>query len=224
MKNLLPSLLILLIPILSSGQLSLNEADFQRIPKKKVCRLIENLQKKEGIEKFAQLRSSCTDNPEAYNYHFVEYLVEVDREVLWETYKSVNPAEAWNGKMVSFGVLYSESGDEISYLGDSFSGMEVGQMIFVNLKILAGLINVPVALEVTDIQEDAYLLQFCYADCSKSEGTQTVQLFTTPEGFTRVEHVTYFRSDSKFRDKNFYPFFHTKAINEFHENVASQLK
>ena len=38
-------------------------------------------------------------------------------------------------------------------------------------------------------------------------------------GKTEVSHHTFYRSGSWFRDKFIYPYFHTKAINEFHGNV-----
>ncbi|MCB0703905.1 MAG: hypothetical protein KDC34_01285 [Saprospiraceae bacterium] len=207
-----------------SGQTSLSEVNYDRIPKKKVCQLIENLQKKDGLHNFTDLHSTCCDNPEEYHTHYAEYLVEADLETVWQAYNSVSPAKAWNGKMVGFGMLYSSAQNGISYLDDSFSGIEVGQLVFINLKILLGIVNVPVVIEITGIDKEQHMLQFCYADCSKSEGTQILHFFSTPEGFTRVEHLSYFRSDSKMRDKNLYPFFHTKVLNEFHGNIAKLLK
>ncbi|MBR9922296.1 MAG: hypothetical protein GYB31_15780 [Bacteroidetes bacterium] len=205
---------------LLSAQASLQEVDYERIPKKKVCRLIENLQEKDGFQFFSDLTSSCCDSPEEYSYHFAEYYVDADIESVWNAYNTVAPDDAWNGKLVGFGMLYSSHDGMISYSGDPFSGLEVGQLVFINLKIVGGMINVPVVLEITNIDKSEMRMEFCYADCSTSEGTQSVQLFETEDGRTRIEHVSYFRSESKFRDKNFYPHFHTKVLDEFHGNIA----
>ena len=53
----------------------------------------------------------------------------------------------------------------------------------------------------------------------KARGLQKIQLVETPEGYTRIIHITYFRSNSRFRDKALYPHFHKKAITEFHNNI-----
>jgi hypothetical protein len=210
------------LPLLSmplTSQLSLNEIELERVPRKKVCQLIEGLQAVDSIQYLGDLTPTCVEDPSQYWEHDWDIVVDADPDALWQSYKSVNPAEAWNGRIVKFGMLYSGHSDSIMYLGDHFSGMQEGQIIFVNLNLVYGLVDIPVVLEVTRVDDEERILEYCYLNCSNSEGTQIVQLHQAEGGRTRISHTSYYRSDSKFRDKNLYPFFHTKAILEFHRNV-----
>ncbi len=170
---------------------------------------------------FKKMKAICYNPLEEASYlrHHQTYLIKNNIESAWKAYTTIHPREAWNGEMVSFGLQYSKNDNAISYLDDPSSGIEKGQIIILNLRLLWGLINIAVAHEVADINHQDRVIKLCYMEGGASEGSQWIRLIETKEGFTEVSHLTLYKSKSTFRDKTLYPSLHTKAINEFHVNV-----
>jgi hypothetical protein len=104
-----------------------------------------------------------------------------------------------------------------------FTGIDTGQVFLVNLKLLKGVCNLAVGLEIISVDSVNRCIKFSYVKGNKSEGEQVIQFVSTEKGFTRIIHHTDFKSNSKFRDKYLYPYFHRLAINEFHRNVLGNL-
>jgi hypothetical protein len=121
--------------------------------------------------------------------------------------------------MVSFGMMYSRRRNEIMYSGDAYSGIEEGQIIFLNLNLFANVVNLAVGHEITGVNDNDKTIKTCYLQNGASTGTQLIQLKEISKGQTEVVHETWYRSGSIFRDKFLYPGFHTKGITEFHNNV-----
>jgi hypothetical protein len=197
--------------------------DFHRIRSKKVKKfLIDNrLTESVNLKGYRSLGYN-TSYADTYSRHFKIFLLKENIEDVWNTYKNIHPTEAWNGKMVSFGMGYSRREDKVSYLEDHYTGMEVGQIIFLNLNIL-GLTSLAVAHEVKEVNEAEKFFKLSYMDHGKSEGSQWIRFVPTSEGHTEVHHETLYKSDSSFRDKRIYPMFHTKAISEFHNSVKKKM-
>jgi hypothetical protein len=84
---------------------------------------------------------------------------------------------------------------------------------------MKGLINIPVAFEIIDIDRKKQILEFSYIDNNKSLGKQTIQFFDNGDGRTMIVHRSYFRSKSWLRNELLYPGFHKKFIKEFHKNM-----
>jgi hypothetical protein len=104
-----------------------------------------------------------------------------------------------------------------------YAELDTGQVFFVNLKLLRGIYNLAVGLEIITIDSQNKTIQFSYVKGGKSEGVQTIRFFETEEGSTKILHISEFRSNSHFRDKRLYPRFHKKFIYEFHENMLLSL-
>ena len=154
-----------------------------------------------------------------YHAHHKTFLIKENISLVWDTYLSIHPMEAWNGEMVSFGLQYSKKDELINYLTDDYTGMQKGQIIILNLNLFWGLLNIAVAHEVTEINEQKRLIKLCYMKGGASEGSQWITLTETKEGYTEVSHETLYKSKSNFRDTKLYPALHSKAISEFHLNV-----
>ena len=212
-------MLFFLLPHLGASQTSLSNVDLDRIPQKKVRKYFQKLSD-QGIQSLAALSPQCyiSNDSSQYSYHEKTYLVEAPIEKVWPIYKNTHPAEAWNGKMVSFGMLYDKTTNQISYADDPYPAIIPQQLLFVHLKIMGGLYKLALALEINRIEEDEKLLEFCYVEYGKSQGTQRITL-APKEGKTQIIHSTYFKSESKFRDKRLYPKLHTKAIDEYHQSI-----
>lgn len=202
------------------------EIKMDRIRQEKVRELLKdhNIHTTDDLKR---IKTSCYDIADSlsYSYQSSTFIIKDSLQEVWQAYKTTSPSQDNDSKnMVSFGLMYSPRNDEISYYQDEFKGMQEGQIIFWNLRILGGIVKIAVGVEVTQINDAQKYFKLCYIADGKTQGTQTIQLFETKEGYTKVVHYTRYKSDSKFRDLHLYPDLHEKAINEFHENVRKHLK
>lgn len=174
---------------------------------------------------YSQLSSICySESDPNYNEHFEKYLYDQSFDQVWDTYVTIDPAKAWAGRMIHFNQLYSrETGEEVFPGQEYLGGMGVGQVIILNLHVFNGAIKLTVGHEVMEVDKNKKLIRICYLENSKSEGSQFITFKSLPNGKTEVSHKTFYRSGSWFRDKIIYPYFHTKAINEFHGNVRNAI-
>jgi len=205
------------------AQNSLDDIDLQRIPQKKVRKFILN-QKEKKVHRFDEIKVSFKSEEDTSNFNIVNklYLINENISDVWNRYVCNDLTSAWNGKMVSYGVSVSKANHGIFYCNDVDVKAAIGQVLFLNLRLMKGIYNLAVAFEITEIDPVKKIIVFNYVEGGKSWGEQILRFRSTPEGFTEIEHKTFFRSNSKFRDKRLYPFFHKKLIDEFHENVMKR--
>ncbi|HEY5917711.1 MAG TPA: hypothetical protein VIU13_09935 [Chryseolinea sp.] len=199
------------------------EVDYERVRQKTVKKFIADfcLTNPTGL---TDMRPECY-NPaleSTYHVHRKTFLIRSGVDCVWNAYKTIHPKEAWTGAMVSFGVQYSRMKNIINYVNDDYAGMEKGQIIILNLRLLWGGLNIAVAHEVSEVNEQKKLIKLCYMRGGASEGSQIITMQETNEGFTEVLHKTFYKSKSNFRDTTLYPRLHTKAITEFHLNVKKK--
>jgi len=202
------------------AQSSLEEIDLRRIPQKRIREYIAD-QKAANIKKFAEV--SCTikkpENTNGLRNHERIYVLKQEINKVWDTYVAANPAKSWNGKRVTFGVLFSKISNNIMYNDGEFNGLDSGQVFYINVGIMRGLENLAVAFEILKVDTLNKKIEFSYVDGGKSQGIQTIQFVDLHDGSTQVVHHTQFKSDSRFRDRFLYPFFHSRVINEYHRNM-----
>lgn len=195
-----------------------------RIRQKKIREFIVQHRLQEPGD-FAQLQSFSRANPEMANFyhHTKTFLIKKDIETVWQVYKNLHPKDAWGKGMLGFGLQYSRTQNELTYVDDAYPGAEEGQIVLINLSLLGGLINIAVGHEITAVNETEKYLETCYLTQGKAAGSQQIRLTPTPDGFTEITHHTIYKSGSAFRDKVLYPFLHTKAITVFHRNIKAAL-
>ena len=118
-------------------------------------------------------RSTYHKGQDLKGYHMLEsvyYLKELPEKV-WKTYQNTSPAESWNGSMISFGLLLSKSKNTVMYNNDKYySGIDTGQVFYVNLRIMKGLYNLAVGLEIINIDSTHKSITFSYLKGGKSQG------------------------------------------------------
>jgi hypothetical protein len=130
----------------------------------------------------------------------------------------------WNGHSVRFGLLISKCSNSVIYKNNPlFPDIDTGQVYFLDMRLLKGLLNVPAAFEITNIDQKQQMVEFSYIDNNTSLGKQTIQFFDNGKDCTRIVHRSYFKSESALRD-DFYPCFHNKFIKEFHRNMKHIIK
>lgn len=225
----LRSLLILLICVssfLPAASQDIKTISLEKIPQKKVRRYIE----KRSINKmddFSAIHSSWNNNTDesAFNINEKIFNLKYKLSKVWGCYTHADPLTNWGGRKIRFGLLISKPSNSVTYKSNpTQTEIDTGQVYFLNLRIIKGLVNVPVAFEITRIDYSSQLIEFSYLDNNKSQGRQTIQFFNNPDGNTRIVHRSYFKSYSRFRDNILYPYFHKRFINEFHRNMKKLVR
>lgn len=194
--------------------------DFSRIRQKSVHRLFRK-NKLETVTHLSLLQSFCynPDRANQFHKHLKHFRIAASIETVWQTYKTISPQDTWNGRMVSFGVMYSRKQNQLAYYDDAYEGLEAGQLIFLSLNLFANRLHLAVGHEVVAVFNDRMHIKICYIQNGASIGTQLIQLKKISDRETEVLHETWYTSGSWLRDKVLYPIFHERAITEFHTNV-----
>jgi hypothetical protein len=207
------------------GLSKIEEIDFNRIEQPQVRKLLSSkgLTSLSDLSTLKSLPFDATSGRK-FNKHYIEFEIHAERVLVWETYKTISPQQTWNGNMVSFGIMYSRTKNCVTYPGDVYAGLEGGQLLFLNLNLFAGLINLAVGHEVVDVDDAKNCVTICYLEHGASVGTQKFWLEEISNTTTKVVHETWYTSGSWLRDKILYPGFHTKAIREFHNNVKRKVE
>jgi hypothetical protein len=207
------------------GLSQIEQIDFSRIDKPQVRKLLadKGLTSLTTLSKLKSLPYDATSSRK-FNKHYIEFVIHADRTSVWETYKTISPQQTWNGNMVSFGIMYSRTKNCVTYAGDDYMGLESGQLLFLNLNLFAGFINLAVGHEVVDVDDANTCVTICYLEHGASVGTQKFWLEEVSGNTTKIIHETWYTSGSWLRDNVLYPGFHAKAITEFHTNVKRHVE
>jgi len=151
------------------------------------------------------------------------FLLNYPLDIVFNHYVSVNPSEAWmGGKLVSFGLGLDKNSGEVFYPGEEYSGAKEGQVMYIYMSFW-GLKKICVGQEVIKIDSANHIIQFSYLKGGMTSGMQTMQFSSDTENQTKIVHTSYFKGLSAFRDKFLYPYFHTKVVSKFHENLKNSL-
>ncbi len=210
-------------PCVSQG---LTRINISEIPQRKVRNYIVS-RKIDKMDDFSSIHASWKKNIDKSHFNVIEktFFLDYDLPDVWDFYRHANILNMWNGKSVRFGVMISKGTNSvINSYNSSFHEIDTGDVYFLNLKLLKGLLNVEVAFEIITIDLRQRIMEFSYIDNNKSLGKQCIQFFDDGPGRTKIVHLSYFKSISSVRDKIFYPYFHKKFIREFHKNMSNLIE
>jgi hypothetical protein len=199
--------------------------DFNRILFKKVISFV----RERGLQTtndFTHFKSVCyVPNDPSYRKHLKTFSVDAPISIVWNTYKSIAPQDAWQGDMLRFGFMYSRTKNNFTYHDDiQYEGIKAGHVLVLNLRLLGDLFTLAVGHEVKEVNDQERFIRICYMENGKSEGSQFIRLSALPDGHTQIMHETFYKSNSWIRDVLLYPSLHTKAITEFHHNVKRKIE
>ena len=176
-------------------------------------------------QKMRKFKKSLEDefDSKGFSFHQKTYVVNGSIDSVWNTYMSVRPNTAWNGELNQFEVAYSKNSDSLYLSTDTtLPPIELGMVYRLNLRIMK-IMDVKVCFQISEIDQGAHIIEFTYGKDNKSHGKQRI-IMTKDGDQTIVIHYTYFKSSSKIRDKYFYPMFHEDCIDEFHQNLFTQIE
>ena len=204
----------------SHGQAFITEVNLNEIGKVKVRNFInENFPDPIGLNR---VNASLPPNICSRDYHVHEKEYSFDRncETVWKHYVDTDPGKGWSTGIISTELIYSKSSKSYSYSGDANDGLQVGQVLFLNLQFLFGEYDLAMAFEITSIDQSTSTLEFSYIDKNYTKGKQVIRFEKLDDNSTLIHHTSYYKSSSSFRDHFLYPFFHKMVINGFHKNMS----
>lgn len=199
----------------------LGKIDLKEVPHRSVRKYIRS----RAIDKmtdFSAIHASWKKGTDESDFHVVEKILYMKRTCsdVWDSYRNANLPRSWNRHRIRLDLLIAKNSNSVIYPeNSSFPAVDTGQIYFLDLKIMKGLINVPTAFEIINIDPKKQIMEFSYIEDNKSAGKQTIQFFDNGDGRTRIVHRSSFKSDSWFRDALLYPYFHRKIVNQFHRNM-----
>jgi hypothetical protein len=217
---LLFSYAFLSLPLFSQSPQTI---DLKEIPQKKVRHYIE-VRKIDLMQNFSFIHASWKKNIDPSSFHTREKTFYIKDKLphVWECYRGANPTKSWTGHFVTFGLLLTKYSNSVEYLNNcSFPQVDTGQVYFLNLRLIGGLFNIPVAFEIINIDTVNRKIEFSYLEGNKSQGKQIIQFIDNEDGYTKIIHRSFFKSNSPLRDILIYPHFHKKLIEEFHRNMKA---
>jgi hypothetical protein len=202
------------------AQCSLSDIDLAHVEHKSIKKYVAR-QLEEGKQQFDDIQPSWNtgDDLSAFSKNEMTFFLDAGLQEVWHSYLAIDPSELWNHRRTSKGLMLQKFPMKIFYNTDSTSCTDIGQVYFLNLKLMSGMYNVPAVFEIISIDAVEKVIAFSYVEGNRSSGVQQLKFEAEEDGATKIVHTSYFKSDSRFRDKWLYPYFHKKLTRDFHKNV-----
>jgi len=206
------------------SQQRLDGIEFERIHQRTIRKYIAR-QIEEGMYHFDDIHSSYTKGQDlsTFKEKVMTFFLNGNMQDIWQGYTSANPVLSWNGRTISFGVLLWKYPGQAFYDQDLITGVDTGQVYYLNLSLLMGIFNLPVAFEMITVNPIDKIIEFSYIDGNKSIGVQQVRFIDYGDDQTEIIHTSYYKSNSYIRDKWMYPYFHKRIVKDFHHNMQKLL-
>jgi len=204
----------------------MDHISLERIPHKRIRSFIQE-QMNNNVQSVGDLKVTFQpgDCTKALLKHEEVFIAVHNIDDVWDTYNKTGLDTIFKDKLVSFSLMLSKQNEQdVLYKEEPFFTTEIGQVYFMNLSILKGIIQIAVSYEIVVKNEEEKILEFSYIEGGKSIGFQRIKLDLIDTKRTRITHTTHYRSQSKFRDRFIYPYFHTKVLEEYHTNMIDCMK
>ena len=109
------------------------------------------------------------------------YLVKKGIDEVWSSYINRSPNKSWKGKKVSFGFLFSKKEDRIVYSDENLQKIDTGMVVYINLRLLSGLVNIATAFEIINIDIANKIIEFSYLIRQCIGGKTTPAILPNPK-------------------------------------------
>lgn len=218
-------IVFVLISVGSRAQTRLSDINTVLIKQKSIRNFLKG-QIEKGIVNFEDFLPSVTTQTDTsqFDFNVHSFRLRQSLPVVWNAYQTSHPAQIWQGKVVSCGFIYSPVSKRVIFGDDKYQGLEPGQIFFIEMRVLCGLVKFPVCFMVTKIDENHHAITFSYVSTGLSKGAQTIRLIDNGKGGTEILHSSIHQTENVLRDKTLYPIYHKKAIKEVHRNIRKLLE
>ena len=179
-----------------------------------------------NILKFTDVRPSLKPGEEisGYKKQILEYSFRGSMDQLWDHYLSTTARKVWDCGRITLNLLFSGKDESLFYNDNAEEYLEPNQLVFLTLNFLNGIVRLPMSFIITSIDRETNTIEFSYITGNTAHGKQQLVFLETKKGNARIEHISYFKSNSFIRDRILYPYFHKKVTNSFHRNMWKRLK
>ncbi len=206
------------------AQTKLDDVQTKKIAFKRIVEFLEN-QKAGEVVSFSDIQPSLDPDSSTAGFHVIdrEYLVKDSLSKVWGYYANSDLQSSWNSNSVHMGLAYSRKNDSIYYSSDKLENLNIGLIVFFDIKLLMGLKEIAMAFEVTKVDPAERLIEYSYIKGNGTSGKQQMFFQSTPKGYTLITHLSYYKSKPKTRE-GIYPHLHAQLINRFHRNMKKTYK
>jgi hypothetical protein len=205
--------------------LLLEGVDIDRIEdgktKEKFQSYLKNLKTiSERFDLDTDLNLSHSIQAKSYLLHEREFYLSAPISFVWKRYMDLDPREVFQGGFFDFHCMLSLKDGRLFYANSwNVPKPEQGNVYFFGMNFF-GALSLSVGLQLKSINPDEYKIIFQYAPGLKTRGEQVIQLIWDQiKQATLVKHTSTYKGQSAIRDRLFYPFFHTIAIERMHQNI-----
>jgi len=216
--------IFVLIAFEGQAQTRLYDIDSSRIAQKSIRNFLRFQIEKE-IVYFEDFQPSATLQTDTSQFDFNVHRFRIKQSLTksWNAYLTAHPAQIWQGRIVSCVFIYSPGSKQAIFADDTYPGLEIGQIFFVEMRVLCGLVKFPVCFMVTQIDEINHSITFSYISTGPSKGSQTIRLIDNGKEEIIILHSSIHKTENVLQDKTLYPIYHKKAIKEVHRNIRNKL-
>lgn len=202
------------------GKNLMQQVDPSRIEQTSILKLIKKFDEK-GIHDFSILQPSVDKTTDTRDFDSNTHIFHNSHQLedVWNDYLKQHPSKIWNGKTVTMGFIYSPDLKRIIYSNDEYNGIKEGQIYFIQMKVLFGIIKFPVCFMITKVDNQRHEIEFSYVKQGATKGSQTIKLIEEGAKGTKIIHSSLHLTENAFRDKTMYPIYHKRAISEVHRNI-----
>jgi len=218
-------IILILTTYAAQAQTRMIDIDASLIRQKSIRQFLKS-QLDSGIINFEDFKPSVDAQTDTslFDSNIHRFHLQQTPAVAWNAYLTAHPAQIWEGKIVSCGFIYSSVSKRVIFPDDKYPGLETGQIFFIEMRVLFGLVRFPVCFMVTKIDEAQRTIAFSYVSSGSSRGSQTIRLNDNGKGGTDILHSSIHQTENVLRDKTLYPIYHRKAIKEVHHNIKDILE
>ena len=144
------------------AQVDISTVDLKKIEQKKVRSFLK--QQSQQIKTFSDLEVSATvdDNFSGFKIYEKSYLVKENIDFVWDIYRFSCQTDVWDLNKISFALLYNSDTESLIYSNQECIGLQSGQIFYLNLKIMHGFYNLPVAFEIVDVDPKKSVIKLSY--------------------------------------------------------------
>ncbi|MEL6196140.1 MAG: hypothetical protein AAFQ77_03720 [Myxococcota bacterium] len=153
----------------------------------------------------------------AYAYHQKTYAFSVSADIVRDTLRNSPPARLWSGD-AKHQLTYDRNTQTVHLPDDDHPPLTEGMVIVLDLRLVAP-VHIPVGFEIVQMDLKSGRMAFGYVRGNRSQGLQRLTIHEDDRQTARIMHETWYDSGSYVRDRFLYPFFHTRLLNAFYDNL-----